>query len=260
LALKFEDKFAFGDMGFSYARKGKGSPLLILHGAGGPDMWAGEFERLSEHFDVILPNHPGFDGSRCPDWLEAVEDLAYLYLVALSAWGLRDVRVVGHSLGGWIAGEMAIRSPQIFHRLVLVAPGGIRGTDGFAGNNFVWSKEETAEQLFQSDDLRQMFLAANSDEAHALTLHRSRETTARLVWSPRWIGPALNKWVRRIDTPTLFIWGKQDGLFPVAFGREFSGLLPDSDLIELDDCGHVPHLERPDEYRAAVDEFLEVSS
>lgn len=257
--MDYDRTFDFGGRSFRYWRSGSGTPLLLLHGAGGSAMWEAEAERLSATHDVILPQHPGFDGSRYPEWMETVEDLAYLYSAAMQDWGLTRFRLMGHSLGGWIAGEMAIRIPAAIDRLILVAAGGIRG-QGYAGNNFIWSAEETAAALFVDPAMRAKFVEPPADEAIALRVHRSRESTARLVWSPRWIGPAMNKWAARIAMPTLVIWGEADGLFPASFGRTFADRLPDSTFVEIANCGHVPHLERPEPFRAAIDPFLESAS
>src|SRR5262245_6575109 len=90
-------------------RGGSGPPLLILHGASGAGAWLSFMVALAEKFDVIVPEHPGFGASDTPDWLDTIHDLAYFYLDVLDQLGLDDVHLVGVSLGGWLAAEIAVR-------------------------------------------------------------------------------------------------------------------------------------------------------
>ncbi len=91
-------------------RGGQGAPLLYLHGALGVAAWMPFMERLSQRFDVIVPDHPGFGASDTPDWLDNIGDLAYFYLdFDRSSSASTGVHLVGASLGGWIAAEIAVR-------------------------------------------------------------------------------------------------------------------------------------------------------
>src|SRR6266481_2288964 len=93
-------------------RGGSGAPLLFLHGGGGIGIWLPCMARLAKKFDVIVPEHPGFGASDTPDWLDNIHDLAYFYLDVLDQLDLRAVHLVGVSLGGWIAAQLAIRSTR----------------------------------------------------------------------------------------------------------------------------------------------------
>jgi pimeloyl-ACP methyl ester carboxylesterase len=96
----------------SLARAGKGVSLMYLHGTDGLAEWPAILDTLAERFDVIVPDHPGFGASEAPAWIDDVSDVAYCYLDAIEALGLSGVHIVGQSLGGWIALEMAVRSTQ----------------------------------------------------------------------------------------------------------------------------------------------------
>ena len=104
---------------------GNGPPLLYLHGAGGPAPWSPFFVELAKSFRVIAPDHPGFGRSGEPSWLAGIDDLAYFYLDFLAAQGLDRVHLVGHSMGGWIAMEAAVRSTARLKSLTLLDPAGI---------------------------------------------------------------------------------------------------------------------------------------
>ena len=88
------------------------SPLLFLHGGGGAGIWLPCMARLAKKFDVIAPEHPGFGASDTPPWLDTIGDLANFYLDFLEQLDLRGVHLVGSSLGGWIAAELAVRNTQ----------------------------------------------------------------------------------------------------------------------------------------------------
>ena len=105
---------------------GEGPPILYLHNGGGFDP-EHEFVRLlSTRRRLIAPSHPGFGRSSLPDWIDTCDDIAYVYLELLDRLGLRQVDVIGCSIGGWIAAEMATKSPERLSKLVLVCPRGSR--------------------------------------------------------------------------------------------------------------------------------------
>ena len=109
----------------SFARAGEGVPLLYLHGTDGLAEWPAILDTLAERFDVIVPDHPGFGASEAPAWIDEVSDVAYCYLDAIEALGLSSAHVVGQSLGGWIALEMAVRSTHRLRSLTLISAAGI---------------------------------------------------------------------------------------------------------------------------------------
>ena len=109
----------------SFARGGNGVPLMYLHGTDGLAEWPAILDTLAERFDVIVPDHPGFGASEAPTWIDDVSDVAYCYLDAIEALGLSGVHVVGQSLGGWIALEMAVRSTERLRSLTLISAAGI---------------------------------------------------------------------------------------------------------------------------------------
>src|SRR5687767_13690756 len=106
-------------------RAGAGQPLVILHGASGPGTWLSCLPELAGRHDVILPEHPGFGSSDTPDWLDNVGDLANFYLDFLDQDDLDNVDLVGFSLGGWIAAELAVRNTSRLASLTLVSSVGI---------------------------------------------------------------------------------------------------------------------------------------
>src|SRR5262245_38055386 len=121
-----ESRYRVRDISVRILRDGQGEPLLFLHGAGGFPPWLPFFERLAAHFDVLIPEHPGFGKSDNPPWIRNIADLAMYYLDFLDELGSPKVHLIGHSLGGWTAAELAVRNTSRLASLTLLAPAGIR--------------------------------------------------------------------------------------------------------------------------------------
>ena len=104
-------------------RAGSGPTLLFLHGANGLPPWLPVFDLLAKHFEVLVPEHPGFGASELPDWMDRPLDIAFVYLDLLDSIGHAEVDVVGCSFGGWIAAELATMAPHRLRTLTLVEIG-----------------------------------------------------------------------------------------------------------------------------------------
>jgi pimeloyl-ACP methyl ester carboxylesterase len=246
---------AFDGCRIRIMRGGEGPPLLYLHGARGLGAWAPFMEKLSAHFDVIAPDHPGFGGSDTPAWLDNVSDLAYFYLDVLAVMRLDRITVVGSSLGGWIAAEMAVRSTARLAALVLSCAAGIHVKGVAKGDIFLWSPEESARNMFHDQKFADAMLAEPLSDEQQFVLMKNRLTTAKLGWQPRLHNPDLHKWLHRIDVPTLLIWGDDDKVIPPAHGPAFQKLIPGSRLEIMKDCGHIPQIERVDDWVAKIVAF-----
>src|SRR5207247_9581993 len=107
------------------AERGQGRPILWLHGEEGLDPNAPFLDLLGAHGSVLAPSHPGFGRSPDVGSIDTVDDLSYLYLDLLAARNLRDVVVIGASLGGWIAAEMALKSSDCVGGRVRVSRWGL---------------------------------------------------------------------------------------------------------------------------------------
>lgn len=235
-----------------YWRKGRGPALVILSGAGGPEIMVPLAEDLAQNFDVILPEHPGFGAADAPPWCERVPDLAYFYAEAFEALRLKDFALVGHSLGGWIAAEIAVRDAHALRALVLVSAAGISVPGAPPADNFLWSRAEMLKRFFFDPAFAQQALDKPfTDEQLGLNLKRL-QCVARLVWKPRWHNPELQRWLHRIKTPTRIIWGKDDNLFPAAYAAAFQTAIPGATLDIIKECGHLPFIEQPDAFKRSL--------
>lgn len=227
-------------------RGGAGEPLLYLHGANGAPAVTPFMDKLAGRFDVIVPEHPGFGLSEEPEWLENIHDLAYFYLDLLAALDIRGAHVIGSSIGGWLALEMAVRDTSRIKSLLLVGPAGIATPGAQPADTFLWSPEELTRNLFYDQALAEKMLAQAPTPQQLDISLKNRHTVARLAWEPRLRDPFLHKWLHRVTVPVKFVWGEDDKILPVAFAHEFKRRMPNAEIEIVPRCGHLPQTEKPE--------------
>jgi pimeloyl-ACP methyl ester carboxylesterase len=238
-------------------RDGGGEPVLFLHGVLGLPGWTDALAKLSERFTVIAPDHPGFGHSDAPDRIDDVGDLAFFYLDVLGALANGKVHVVGHSLGGWIAMAMAIRSTAQILSLTLVNAAGISVNGVKRGDMFIGSAAETGKLLFAGEEAASRWagLWQASDEMKEI-YDKNRAAAAKYTWQPRLYDPKLARWLHRIDVPTHIVWGEGDFLIPPAHGEELQRLIPGASLTRIAGVGHLCDIEAPTDFAQAVVPFI----
>jgi pimeloyl-ACP methyl ester carboxylesterase len=230
-------------------------PLVFLHGAGGHTGWMGFLGELATRFAVFAPEHPGFGKSDDPPWLDDIADLAYFHLDLLKALGLDRVHLMGTSLGGWVAAEMAVRNTARLASLTLVGAVGITA-DGEPIPDIFRMPDAENLRRFYADKERAARRLGDLAKAEMSLVAKNRATVMRLAYRPRFHNPGLAKWLHRIDVPTLLVWGAEDGLVPPAFGEAYRRLIPGSRLIVLPQAGHAPFDEQKDAFLAAFFDFV----
>jgi pimeloyl-ACP methyl ester carboxylesterase len=237
-------------------RGGAGAPLLFLHGGGGLGVWLPAMAELARTFEVIAPEHPGFGDSDTPAWLDTIGDLANYYLEFLDTLDLRGVHLLGSSLGGWIAAELAVRNAGRLASLTLIGAAGIHVDDVPQVDPFLSTDQQRIRDLFHDQQLAETVIAAaERPELEEVTL-KNRATTARLGWQPRNHDPQLRKWLHRIKLPTLLIWGADDRLFPKEYAFAYQQLIPGAKVVIVPRCGHLPHVEKDAAFAAEVTAFI----
>lgn len=234
-------------------RGGKGPALLYLHGANGVPAVPEFARQLAQDFDVLVPEHPGFGQSDEPAWLEDMHDLAYFYLDLLDQLQLPQVHLIGSSLGGWLAMEMAVREPSRFTSLVLVGSAGIRIPEAQPGDIFLWTPEQAAANVYHDPALAAQVLAHPLDTDTRL---KNAHTTAALAWGPRLHDPKLHKWLHRLRMPVQIAWGEQDKVMPLPYAYALQKLIPHASVEIFSDCGHLPQIEKSAEFISRTSRFL----
>ena len=207
---------------------------LVLHGGGGPLTVAPLVLHLSSSYAVWAPTHPGWEGSPLPAGT-TIADLADLYLARVAE--RRDVVVVGSSIGGWIALEMALRDTTgTVGSLVLVDSVGV-DVPGAPITPFVPDLD-----AFPAE--RRVAMMANG------------ASLAALAGSPYMHDPGLLDRLRDVGVPTLVLWGSDDGVVSPAYGAALAAAIPGAQFAVVDGAGHLPHLEAQAATTALIDEFL----
>jgi pimeloyl-ACP methyl ester carboxylesterase len=254
-----EEMIAVGETKVHVVMGGEGDPLLVLHGAGGNRGWRRWMDAVAERHTIYAPTHPGFGRSDPADWMESIEDLARFYLWFVDVMGFGTVRLLGHSIGGWTAAEMAAMCPGAFDRLVLVAPAGLKPEQGEILDVFYYPPAElltyTVHDPATIPEWAELFGGKPTPEAVEMAT-RNREMTARLTWKPYMFNPRLPHFLPRATMPALVVWGREDRIVPVICGEQYRRLLPRATLTVLERCGHLPPIEQPEAFARIVLDFL----
>ena len=239
---------------------GAGEPLLFLHGAGG--LHEGQYlDEFAKQFTVYAPSHPGFGQSEGIDHIEDVIDLALYYHDFMDAIGLESAHVVGHSMGGMLAAELAALCPHRVRRLVLANPVGLWRDDAPVLDFFVLPPDQLIPYIIhdpESEAVRQAFPVPDSQEAMAEMLFqrmRSFTSAGKFLWPIPDRG--LKRRIHRIHAPTLIVWGESDRLVPASYAEEFRSSIRDSRVVILPECAHMPMFEKPEEFVSIITEFLQ---
>jgi pimeloyl-ACP methyl ester carboxylesterase len=239
--------------------RGQGQPILWLHGEEGLDPGAPFLDMLAAHGSVLAPSHPGFGHSPDVASIDTVDDLAYLYLDVLAARNLRNVTVVGSSLGGWIAAEMAVKCHDRFGGLVLVAPLGIKVGDRETRDIpdiFALPPDEVVRLQYRDPARAAVDHKALSDD-QLTVIARNREATALYAWEPYFHNPKLRQWLHRITVPTVLLWGADDRFVTAAYyGAAFRAAIPGARFETIAGAGHFPHIEEPAALVERVSAFI----
>jgi pimeloyl-ACP methyl ester carboxylesterase len=241
------------------ASSGDGPPLVYLHGSGDLDGWGPALSLLAGDFTVYRPDHPGFNRSDDDPGVDSVLDLAFSYLDLLDALGLDRAHLVGLSLGGWIAAQLAVLAPDRVSKLVLADAAGLRVAVA-APDIFTLNPVETAALVNHQPDVREAAVAAAGQIAADPELFqrylRNRMATAHLAWNPYLHDPKLEGRLHHITAPVLIIWGAHDRVLPVECASTWQSSLPGARLEIIEDAGHRPNAEQPAAFASLVKEFL----
>jgi pimeloyl-ACP methyl ester carboxylesterase len=247
-----------GDYHVRVFEAGSGDPLLFLHSAGGVGLWTEGIDRLAQYFRVFLPDHPGFGPSPLPDWLIGMDDMVFHYLALLDGLGVQGpIRIAGTSFGGWIAAELAAFHPECVRKLVLIDAAGVRIPDVPLPDIFRLPPQAILPLVFHDMSKAMAIMPKDFGPETMVQMFHDRSAFARLSWNPYLYDPKLARRLRRAATiPTLIVWGKQDKLIPPVYAEEYKRLLPSAQIVYIDQCGHDPTIEQPDEFARAAVAFL----
>lgn len=240
-------------------RLGGGPPLVLLQSAEVYESGLDLVDLLAESREVFLPWAPGYGRSPLPETVRTIDDVGYIYLDLIEHYDLRDIVLVGCSLGGWIAAEMATKSCERLSKLVLIDALGAKfggAYDRDIEDIYFLSFDKVKAIKFADPRRDPLDDMTGLSEDEAMQVARHRETTARLCWDPYFHNPALKRRLHRISVPTLVLWGEEDRFVRPEYGRAYAERIPDSRFVSIAGAGHYPHIEQPDAAMSAVSSFL----
>jgi pimeloyl-ACP methyl ester carboxylesterase len=225
-------------------RVGTGHPVLILHGGGGPLTvlpWAVGYAAARDA-EVIVPVHPGFSGTPRPETLRTPRDLAGLYVGLLDALGLEQVTVVGNSIGGWIAAEIAaLGSPRVTGVVVVDAVGLVVPGHPYP-DFFSLTPAEVAARSYHDPEKFGVDPAKLPPEVRAAM---AGNRAALGVYGGGVTDTTLASRLSSIDVPVLVVWGAADRIGDPEVGEAYAKLIPGARLEVIADAGHLPQIESP---------------
>ena len=236
----------------------EGTGVLVLHGGAGPRTVAGISNALSEHVYVVTPTHPGFDGTPRPDRFDTVADLAVAYLDLLDTLDLKDVMVIGNSVGGWIAAEMALRDNQgRIGALTLLNAVGIHAhmVENRVVDPRTMAPTDISQLSFAKPEFRPDF-ASFTDEQRAAAA-ANQKTLAVYGGDHFTYDPKLRARLHRITIPVLVIWGEEDGIAPLKYGRGYADSFPNGHFVQIADAAHFPQIEQLGATLGAIGDFVD---
>ncbi|HVC69773.1 MAG TPA: alpha/beta hydrolase [Acidimicrobiales bacterium] len=242
-------------------------PLVYLHSAQGEGAGMVLLEELADGREVVAPVFPGFGASQGLEAIDDIEDASFHLLDVLDRLEFPQVDLLGLSLGGWMAAELATRWPDRVRRVVLVNAVGLYVEGAPITEIFGRPLDELADELFADPEhpvaqlMRAMAQAEQNPGEIPFDMIRpmiqAQAATAKLGWNPYLHNPKLGGRLRRISAPALVLRGRHDGIVPRAHAEAYAAGIPDARLVDLDDAAHMATLEVPAEVARLVHSHLQ---
>lgn len=248
-----------------YFESGKGEPLLFLHGAGGLDLDQNFLEALARNFHVYAPLLPGYgDGEECAELRDMLDFTLHTWDV-VDALGVEDPILVGFSMGGMIAAEMAAVAPHAVSRLGLIAPVGLWLDEHPIPDLFSMLPFELPKYLFHDETAGAKAIGANIDLTDPAFLQTFLIRNARQLGAAgKILFPIPDRGLRdrlyRIRAKTLLLWGESDRIVPPAYARAFQSAISGADLVLIPEAGHMVAFEKTAAVTGAIERAFDARS
>jgi pimeloyl-ACP methyl ester carboxylesterase len=227
---------------------GSGAPVIALHGA--TTMEGYDWARgLADRFRVYIPFHPGFGESGPAPHVTGMPDMIVHYLRLLPALGVDRPHLVGHSMGGWMAAELAIMAGERFNRLVLNAPAGLNHPDHPAADIGAIPPEEFPAYLAHRVEVAARYFPGGSAAPPVADFVAAREkegpSLGNILKVHGFGHPNLGRWLSRIPNETLIVWGDKDRMLPASQAEIWAKRIPHARVKIIPGVGHFAMQEDP---------------
>ena len=231
---------------------GEGRPFLLLHGGGGPDTMTRFGQRLAETHParVLVPTHPGFANTSRPEELDSFRRLALLHVALLDELDLRDVTIVGNSIGGWVTVEMALLGSPRISGIVLIDAVGIEVADHPVADFFTMSYDEFLERAFRNPEAFRVDPTSLPPAAQAAAA--ANRSALATYTGGEMHDPTLAGRLGGLEIPTLVLWGDSDRIADPEYGRAYANSIPMARFEVLTGVGHLPQVEKPEAVLEAI--------
>ena len=236
-----------GPVELTVEEQGNGRPYLVLHGGAGPQSVARLAQLLAEkdRNRVLTPIHPGFGDTPRPEELNSVGKLAALYSRLLDELGLDDVTVVGNSVGGWVAAEMALLGSPRISGIVLLDAVGIE-VEGHPVADVSGMSVPEIQALSFHDPTPFRVDPTTIPDTQKSIMAANGAALAVYAGSPSMADASLRNRLGRIAIPTLVLWGESDQIVEPAYGQAYAAAIRGARFEVLPGTGHMPQMETPD--------------
>jgi pimeloyl-ACP methyl ester carboxylesterase len=244
-----------GPVPVTFSGQGSGRPFLLLHGGAGPQSVAafGGLLATTAPGCVITPTHPGFGGTPRPDGLTSIAGLAEVYAGLLAELGLTGVTVIGNSIGGWIAAELALLHSDRVSGYVLADAVGLQIDEHPVADFFSLTMDQVAELSYYRPDEFRIDVAALPEAQ--LAMMAGNRAALQVFGGTTMADPSLLGRLPAISAPVLIVRGAADRIVPAEHGRAYAAAIPGARLEVIATAGHLPQLETPELLGTLVRDF-----
>jgi pimeloyl-ACP methyl ester carboxylesterase len=205
---------------------------------------------------VLTPIHPGFGGTPHPAGLDSVRKLAGVYRHLLDQLGLTVVTVMGSSVGGWVAAELALCAGDHVGSLILVDAVGLDSAEHPVADFFSLTLDQVADLSYADPDAHRIDLSALTDEQEAVTA--GNRAALQAYGGTSMADPGLAARLAGIAAPTLVVWGEADRMATPAYGEQYAAAIPGATYRLGPGAGHLPQIEAPQALLTLFGQFTSI--
>lgn len=230
--------------------------LVLLEGLHGTFTSSEAYQKLFTEYNVYVPDHPGFGKSE-KGHIQTVDDLSYFYLDFFDKLSLQNIHLVGVSLGGWIASEIAVKNTNNISEITLLNTLGIKISDRTTvdiTDIYTLNRKKRIKTMFYDEKVGKKVIIdpKGLPEDELYNYYVNEQNSLAIGWKPFMHNPKLLERLHRINVPVTVLWGAEDGVVSTDYGKAFTNALPQAEFHLVENAGHYPHLEKPER----VNEFV----